>query len=119
MDKTDLVAKIAACNDATFFLSRPRRFGKSTLVSTFHELFANGTECFASLKLGREGLWHDHTYPVLRLSFAACEPEEGMTFTDAFDRSLRCHVRSSGLGAYWLSGYYKHWLVPFPEFRFA
>ena len=111
VDKTDLIAKIAACNDATFFLSRPRRFGKSTLVSTFHELFANGTECFSSLKLGREGLWHDHTYPVLRLNFSACEPEEGMTFTDAFAMTLEIWAHSSGLGAYWQAEQY--WLKAF------
>ena len=34
VDKTDLIANLARF-DAPIFLSRPRRFGKSTLVSTF------------------------------------------------------------------------------------
>ena len=35
VDKTDLVASLARY-DVPIFLSRPRRFGKSTFVSTFH-----------------------------------------------------------------------------------
>ena len=37
VDKTDLIAKLAL-GDTPIFLSRPRRFGKSTLVSTFEPL---------------------------------------------------------------------------------
>ncbi len=38
VDKTDLAADLARMR-AFFFLSRPRRFGKSLLLSTFKGLF--------------------------------------------------------------------------------
>ncbi len=80
VDKTDLIYDLAINNDA-FFLSRPRRFGKSTLVSTFEELFLHGTKPFVDesgkkqesyfkgLKI--EKLWNDHQdYKVIHLDFS-------------------------------------------------
>ena len=61
VDKTDLVADLARFRNP-FFLSRPRRFGKSTLVSTFHELFANGLDKFQGLKIVTDNLWSDKAY---------------------------------------------------------
>ncbi len=49
VDKTDLRAKFVGDPDP-FFISRPRRFGKSTLISTLYELFANGLKRFQGLK---------------------------------------------------------------------
>ena len=69
VDKTDLVAQLAL-GVGPVFLSRPRRFGKSTLVSTFEELFSHGLEKFKGLKIERQNLWHDKTYKVLRLDFS-------------------------------------------------
>ncbi|MDY5734965.1 MAG: AAA family ATPase, partial [Succinivibrio sp.] len=45
VDKTDFIYNLAKIRGA-FFLYRPRRFGKSTLVSTFEELFTHGTKSF-------------------------------------------------------------------------
>ena len=39
VDKTDLIYSLAINNSQPIFLSRPRRFGKSLLVSTFECLF--------------------------------------------------------------------------------
>ncbi|WP_083801103.1 AAA family ATPase, partial [Succinatimonas hippei] len=50
VDKTDLVADLARFRNP-FFLSRPRRFGKSTLVSTFHEFSQTVLINFKVLKL--------------------------------------------------------------------
>ena len=61
VDKTDLVANLARFRNP-IFLSRPRRFGKSTLVSTFHELFSNGLDKFKGLKIVTDNLWNDKTY---------------------------------------------------------
>lgn len=51
-----------------FFLSRPRRFGKSLFVDTLHQAFTGNREVFKGLDL--EGLWDwDVEYPVIRFSF--------------------------------------------------
>ena len=70
VDKTDLIAKLTEFDDCPVFLSRPRRFGKSTLVNTFEELFSHGLEKFKGLKIDKENLWQDKTYKVLHLDFS-------------------------------------------------
>lgn len=67
VDKTDLIAEIAGFQQS-FFLARPRRFGKSLLLSTFAELFANGVGNFSGLKI--DGQWNDRQYAVARLDFS-------------------------------------------------
>lgn len=51
-----------------FFSARPRRFGKSLLISTLESLFKNGIEYFKGLD--SEILWDDNKkYNVIRLDF--------------------------------------------------
>ena len=88
IDKTDLVAKLAQF-DAPIFLSRPRRFGKSTLVSTFHELFSNGLDKFQGLKIVTDNLWNDKTYKVIHLDFSVIK-ERGER---SFDQSLLTQLK--------------------------
>ena len=66
-DKTEAVCRLAA-QRGKFSLARPRRFGKSLLLSTFESLFRSGTREFAGL--AAEKLWADKTYRVLRLDFS-------------------------------------------------
>lgn len=78
VDKTDLIAGLAT-DGYPCFLSRPRRFGKSTLINTFYELFANGLQRFKGLKIERNGLYtDDKTYKVLRLNFATCSAADNI-----------------------------------------
>ena len=42
VDKTDLIYRLVK-SGTYYFLSRPRRFGKSLLISTMEALFANTT----------------------------------------------------------------------------
>lgn len=67
VDKTEMVCKLAE-NDGKLFFARPRRFGKSLLISTFETLFKNGLRDFKSLAI--EKLWKDKTYSVVRLDFS-------------------------------------------------
>ncbi len=85
VDKTDLVGRIAR-SKGPIFLSRPRRFGKSTLVNTFHELFAHGLTCFKDLKIDKLHIWDDpKTYKVLHLDLSLLkELQPGESFADIF-----------------------------------
>ena len=67
VDKTPLIRRLVSAG-RHYFLSRPRRFGKSLLVDTLSALFAGQEDLFRELDI------HDHwdwsvTHPVLRLSF--------------------------------------------------
>ena len=67
VDKTDLVYNLAQKNIC--FLCRPRRFGKSLLISTLESYFRGEKELFKGLKI--EELEKDWTqYPVFRMDFA-------------------------------------------------
>ena len=88
VDKTDLVANLARFRNP-FFLSRPRRFGKSTLVSTFHELFSNGLDKFQGLKIVTDNLWNDKTYKVIHLDLSKIKEQSGdITFNESFLQQL-------------------------------
>ena len=68
VDKTDLVYRLAR-EGRFYFLSRPRRFGKSLLVSTLEAYFTAQRELFDGLAMEQlEKEWV--TYPVLRIDFA-------------------------------------------------
>ena len=97
VDKTDLVAKLAQF-DAPIFLSRPRRFGKSTLVSTFQELFSNGLDKFQNLKIVTENLWNDRTYKVIHIDFSQIkENTENRPFEDKFYLLLKSAFKEASL----------------------
>lgn len=69
VDKTEYVYRMTHSGGKHFFLSRPRRFGKSLLVSTFKSYFQGKKELFKGLAI--EKLEKDWTeYPVLHFSLA-------------------------------------------------
>ncbi len=97
IDKTDLVAQIAK-KRGIVFLSRPRRFGKTFLVSTFYELFARGTKRFKGLKLVRDNLWNDYTYKVIRLMLnLTCEFNKTKNYKQVFGSHLSFALKSVGI----------------------
>ena len=68
VDKTELIYRLAN-TDTTYFLSRPRRFGKSMLVSTLDAYFSGKKELFKGLMM--EQLEKDWiVYPVLHIDFS-------------------------------------------------
>ena len=77
VDKTGYLAQLT--DDGThFFLSRPRRFGKSLFLDTLKELFEGNEELFRGLAIHGSWDWSVR-YPVVRLSFGGgnfTEPEQ-------------------------------------------
>lgn len=73
VDKTDMVYSLVT-EGKVYFLSRPRRFGKSLLLSTLRAYFEGKKELFSGLKM--EMLEHDwFQYPVFHIDF------NGVNFT--------------------------------------
>ena len=89
VDKTDLIYRLV--NDGKiYFLSRPRRFGKSLLVSTLKHYFLGHRELFKGLAIdGLETEWNE--YPVFHLSFG------GVNFSNssAIDESLSMFIENA------------------------
>lgn len=69
IDKTEYVYRMTHSDSNYIFLGRPRRFGKSLLVSTLQSYFEGKKELFKGLAI--EKLEQDWTeYPVLHFSMA-------------------------------------------------
>ena len=67
VDKTKYVYELARLS-TPFFLSRPRRFGKSLLLSTFEAFFLGKKELFSDLYISeKEKDWTE--WPVIKISF--------------------------------------------------
>ena len=71
VDKTDLLWRLAVDNEGRqFFISRPRRFGKSLMLSTLKCLFEGRRELFKGLKVEKKRWDWKKTYPVVMLNMA-------------------------------------------------
>jgi hypothetical protein len=68
VDKSGLAIDLLS-SGKYFFLSRPRRFGKSLLVDTFKELFESNRALFEGLAAETRWDW-SRRYPVIRISFS-------------------------------------------------
>jgi len=69
VDKTPLILRLIK-QGKPYFLSRPRRFGKSLLLDTIKELFEGNRALFTGLHADTHWDW-SVTHPVVRLSFGA------------------------------------------------
>jgi hypothetical protein len=67
VDKTELIHQLCT-TDSYYFLSRPRRFGKSLLLSTLNELFSGSRELFEGLWIENQWDW-SQKHPIIHLSF--------------------------------------------------
>ena len=78
VDKTEYIYRMTHTSGKYFFLARPRRFGKSLLVSTMQSYFEGKKELFKGLAI--EKLEKDWTeYPVLHFDMSGgkhMEPEQ-------------------------------------------
>ncbi|MDR2198056.1 MAG: AAA family ATPase [Deltaproteobacteria bacterium] len=66
IDKTSYIAQLLKSRDNTFFLQRPRRFGKSLLISTMLSVFEGESDLFQGLAI-KNSNYDFLKYPTLRL----------------------------------------------------
>ena len=86
VDKTDLIYKLAATGKY-YFLSRPRRFGKSLLVSTMEAYFQGKRELFDGLAIATlEKDWTE--YPVLHFDLSGASYTDMEALNDKIGRQL-------------------------------
>ncbi len=86
VDKTNMVYELAK-DKGVYFLSRPRRFGKSLLVSTIKYYFEGRHDLFKGLKIeSLEKKWE--TYPVFEIDFNG----SNYTEADALEQTLNGYL---------------------------
>ncbi len=79
IDKTSYVYQMLTSGNQYYFLARPRRFGKSLLVSTLHEALVGNKALFAGLALGNSDYdWQPHGVIKLDLSELGIKDESSL-----------------------------------------
>ena len=82
VDKTRWLAKLATdVQSRMYFLARPRRFGKSLMISTLKAMFEGRKEFFKGLDIMKTGWDWKKKYPVIHLNMGMCAAEDYETFS--------------------------------------
>ena len=89
VDKTQLLYELCDDVDQQLFISRPRRFGKSLMLSTLKAIFECRRELFKDLAIDALPWEWDKPFPVIAFTMASAK---GGTYED-FQRNLRDLVR--------------------------
>ena len=71
VDKTDFFHRLVSEHNGIFFLSRPRRFGKSLSVSILKNIFKGNKELFKGLKI-YDMTYEWKSYPIINLNISNC-----------------------------------------------
>ena len=84
VDKTDMIYRILSEGKKQYFISRPRRFGKSLLCWTLDALFSGKRELFEGLAIAKTD-WKWESYPVIHLDMSKVDTAHG---TSGLDKSM-------------------------------
>ena len=95
VDKTGFIRQLID-EGSHFFLSRPRRFGKSLLLDTLGELFAGNEPLFRGLAIHPDWDWSIR-YPVIRLSFGGGVLHSRAALDDKVREQLRINQAALGV----------------------
>ena len=97
IDKTEYIWRMVTTEAKNFFLSRPRRFGKSLLVDTLRCYFEGRKELFEGLYIyDVEKEWKQH--PVIHLNMSNGKYFEKELVHPTINRILEQEERKFGLG---------------------
>ncbi|HRK81227.1 MAG TPA: AAA family ATPase [Saprospiraceae bacterium] len=94
VDKTRYVHQLATTGKF-FFLSRPRRFGKSITIATLQELYSGSRELFKGLWIEDKWDWNKR-HPVIRITLTGLGYPE-LTLQEALNRKLNILTEEAGL----------------------
>lgn len=92
VDKTKYIYNLISTGEV-YFLSRPRRFGKSLLVSTLRSVFEGKKELFKELWIHKNSEWEWKKHPVLVFDFNEITLEN----TETLKLSLTSSIDSASM----------------------
>ena len=96
VDKTDYFHRLVTSPGKNlFFVARPRRFGKSLMITTFKYIFEGRRELFKGLKIDRTDYdWKVH--PVIHLNFGLCARSTYAAFMAQLPDIVKSAIDKSG-----------------------
>ena len=95
VDKTAYFHKLLLGPDSRFFIARPRRFGKSLMISTFKAIFEGRRELFDGLAISKTD-WKWEKYPVLYFNFGFAASPSAAEFMMNFPSAVRTSLENAG-----------------------
>ena len=96
VDKTEYIWNLINPSGGSYFLSRPRRFGKSLTVSTLKAVFEGKKELFKGLAL-YDKPYDWKSYPIIHLDLANCEITTADELIEFLDGQLDNIAMSHGV----------------------
>lgn len=97
VDKTDYIRLLL--NNKYYFLSRPRRFGKSLFLSTLHYFFSGERNLFRGLAIDSWSEWRWSKHPVIHVSFISGAFYEENGLRERLERIIKETAESYGVKA--------------------
>ncbi|WPL11596.1 putative AAA-ATPase [Thiorhodovibrio litoralis] len=97
VDKTGFALRLID-EGSHYFLSRPRRFGKSLFLDTLAELFSGNRELFNGLVAENQWDW-SRRHPVIRLSFGGGVLHSRAKLEEKIDELLTDNLERLGVSA--------------------
>ncbi|MDM8516432.1 AAA family ATPase [Desulfobacterales bacterium HSG16] len=91
VDKTRYIHDMVRPPQGFYFLSRPRRFGKSLTVSTFDYLFRGRKDLFENLHIA-DTSWQWKPYPIVKFDFSTIS----FSTSEELEKSLLFHLHRIG-----------------------
>ena len=98
VDKTCYLHRlITDPGQSTFFIARPRRFGKSLMISTLKHIFQGHRDFFKGLYIDTQTGYDWKTYPVLHLDFSDINTSTESLFEEGFAECIEDALAEVGL----------------------
>ncbi len=94
VDKTKQIYSLLQKESAVYFLSRPRRFGKSLTISTLQAIFEGKKHLFEGLWIEDKIDWQPH--PIIHLDFGLIS-FHGLGLAEALNQSVEEHAKKYSL----------------------
>jgi len=93
VDKTHFIPKLTS---KYYFLSRPRRFGKSLFLDTLKEAFSGNKELFKGLYLYDNWDW-EKRYPIIKFDLSQAYPDTEENLIKSLDSFLKAVAKDHGI----------------------
>ncbi len=95
VDKTALLHSLASKESGQFFISRPRRFGKSLMISTLKCLFQGRRDLFKGLAIDSMD-WDWQAHPVIHFDMSAMDTSDMGVFQNDFEATVEDTLNKAG-----------------------
>jgi hypothetical protein len=89
VDKTELIQQLIGQEFSSILLTRPRRFGKTLLVSTMEQILLGNRERFENFSIGHHNSGYDwKSSHVIRLDMSGINGENAIAFEKSLTRMI-------------------------------